>query len=55
MIFYAMQKIDIAFYGKHISTSPCPLQRGISPFGGGRGRLRYANFSAQSFLCKRKI
>jgi hypothetical protein len=23
---------------KGILTSPCPLQRGISPLGGGRGR-----------------
>jgi hypothetical protein len=25
-------------------TSPCPLQRGISPFGGGRGRLSLVCF-----------
>jgi hypothetical protein len=25
-------------------TSPCPLQRGISPFGGGRGRFGLACF-----------
>jgi hypothetical protein len=27
-------------------TSPCPLQRGISPVGGGRGRSSFVRFKS---------
>jgi hypothetical protein len=48
MIFYAGQRTDIAFEENEIRPPPA-LQWGITPFGGGRGRLRYANFWTQFF------